>query len=138
MLKELEDSILNGTSDKKIAYLTFDDGPYYNTYKVLKILKENKVKATFFTTNVNGEHCFDNKSKNSNNNVYQKANTVTPGNNTNLKSNIIGSSQNSTPTPLPGMGGQNFVLRRKNPININNNSNNLDNNHSIHRRRNNN
>ena len=60
----------------------------------------------------------DNKSKNSNNNVYQKANTVTPGNNTNLKSNIIGSSQNSTPTPLPGMGGQNFVLRRKNP-NIN-------------------
>ena len=60
----------------------------------------------------------DNKSKNSNNNVYQKANTVTPGNNTNLKSNIIGSSQNSTPTPLPGIGGQNFVLRRKNP-NIN-------------------
>ena len=59
------------------------------------------------------------KKHNSNNNYYQKSNTVTPGNNTNVKSNIIGSSQNSTPTPLPGMSGQNFVLRRKNP-NFNN------------------
>ena len=57
---ELEKKIKSGESKKKIAYLTFDDGPYYNTYKVLKILKENKVKATFFTTNVNGEHCYDN------------------------------------------------------------------------------
>ena len=57
----------------------------------------------------------DNKSKNSNNNKYQKSNTVTPDNNTYLKSNIIGNSQNSTTTPLPGMGGPNFVLRRKNP-----------------------
>ncbi len=47
-----------------LAYLTFDDGPYYNTYTVLKILKQNKVKATFFTTNTNGEHCYDNKSAN--------------------------------------------------------------------------
>ena len=57
---ELEKKIKSGESKKKIAYLTFDDGPYYNTYKVLKILRENKVKATFFTTNVNGEHCYDN------------------------------------------------------------------------------
>lgn len=61
---DLEKKIKSGESKKKIAYLTFDDGPYYNTYKVLKILKENKVKATFFTTNVNGEKCYDNKSKN--------------------------------------------------------------------------
>jgi signal recognition particle receptor subunit alpha len=65
------------------------------------------------------ENEVEKKKQNSNNNYYQKSNTVTPGNNTNLKSNIIGSSQNSTPTPLPGMGGQNFVLRRKNP-NFNN------------------
>lgn len=32
----------------KIAYLTFDDGPSKNTKEILKILKENKVKATFF------------------------------------------------------------------------------------------
>ena len=34
---------------KKIIYLTFDDGPSYKvTNKVLDILKENEVKATFF------------------------------------------------------------------------------------------
>lgn len=34
---------------KKIIYLTFDDGPSYKvTNNVLDILKENKVKATFF------------------------------------------------------------------------------------------
>lgn len=35
--------------DKKTIYLTFDDGPSYKvTNKVLDILKENEVKATFF------------------------------------------------------------------------------------------
>ena len=61
---DLEKKIRNNETNKKIAYLTFDDGPYYNTYTVLKILKENKVKATFFTTNTNGEHCYDNKNAN--------------------------------------------------------------------------
>ena len=62
-IKELEDKILTGESDKKIAYLTFDDGPYYNTYKVLDILDKYNVKATFFTTSINGEYCYDNKSE---------------------------------------------------------------------------
>lgn len=35
------------TSNKYIA-LTFDDGPNYNTNKVLDILEENNVPATFF------------------------------------------------------------------------------------------
>ncbi|MBL4936733.1 polysaccharide deacetylase family protein [Clostridium sp. YIM B02515] len=35
----------------KTAYLTFDDGPSDNTIKILDILKENNIKATFF---VNG------------------------------------------------------------------------------------
>lgn len=61
---DLEKKVKSGDSKKKIAYLTFDDGPYYNTYKVLKILKQNKVKATFFTTNVNGEKCYDNSKAN--------------------------------------------------------------------------
>lgn len=34
--------------DKKIAYLTFDDGPNDNTPAILDILKENDIKATFF------------------------------------------------------------------------------------------
>lgn len=33
---------------KKVIYLTFDDGPSIITNKVLDILKENDVKATFF------------------------------------------------------------------------------------------
>lgn len=47
--KELENKILNKETDKKIVYLTFDDGPYlYSTPKVLNILKENNILATFF------------------------------------------------------------------------------------------
>lgn len=41
----------NKLKNEKIAYLTFDDGPSSNTLKILKILKDNNVKATFF---VNG------------------------------------------------------------------------------------
>ncbi|WP_454054099.1 polysaccharide deacetylase family protein [Clostridium sp. Marseille-Q7071] len=37
--------------DKKIAYLTFDDGPSKNTIKILDVLKKYNIKATFF---VNG------------------------------------------------------------------------------------
>lgn len=33
---------------KKIAYLTFDDGPSLNTFEILDILQENNIKATFF------------------------------------------------------------------------------------------
>ena len=36
-IRKLEDKINNGESDKKIAYLTFDDGPYKLTYTVLDI-----------------------------------------------------------------------------------------------------
>ena len=63
-IKQLEDDILAGKSERKIAYITFDDGPYYNTYRVLDILREKNVKATFFTISMNGEYCYDNKSEN--------------------------------------------------------------------------
>lgn len=33
---------------QKVAYLTFDDGPSQNTVKILDILKQNNIKATFF------------------------------------------------------------------------------------------
>ena len=35
-------------TDKKVAYLTFDDGPSNNTHQILDILKRNNIKATFF------------------------------------------------------------------------------------------
>lgn len=38
------------TEVKKKVYLTFDDGPGTQTAKILDILRENKVKATFFVT----------------------------------------------------------------------------------------
>lgn len=54
-IRKLEDKILAGESDKKIAYLTFDDGPYQLTYQVLDILKENNVPATFFVLGKDAE-----------------------------------------------------------------------------------
>ena len=47
-LAVLEEKILNGESDKKIAYLTFDDGPYYLTEQFLDVLDNYGVKGTFF------------------------------------------------------------------------------------------
>ncbi len=42
------------TSDKKIAYLTFDDGPSSNvTPLILDILKQENIKATFFVLGLN-------------------------------------------------------------------------------------
>ncbi|WP_282939338.1 polysaccharide deacetylase family protein [Paenibacillus sp. RC67] len=35
---------------RKVAYLTFDDGPSRNTERILQILSEHDVKATFFVT----------------------------------------------------------------------------------------
>lgn len=41
---------------KKVAYLTFDDGPSINnTPKILDILKQNNIKATFFVIGQNAE-----------------------------------------------------------------------------------
>ena len=49
LLSALERQIKAGESDRKIAYLTFDDGPYDNTTAaILDILKEKGVHATFF------------------------------------------------------------------------------------------
>lgn len=41
-------------TDKKTAYLTFDDGPSENTEKILEILRNNNIKATFFV--ITGEY----------------------------------------------------------------------------------
>lgn len=47
--KEFDENKMITINKKKIIYLTFDDGPSYKvTDNILDILKENKVKATFF------------------------------------------------------------------------------------------
>lgn len=46
--KEENDARQERVANNKVAYLTFDDGPNYNTTKILEVLKENNIKATFF------------------------------------------------------------------------------------------
>ena len=60
-LKEFEDKVYNKEVKYKIAYLTFDDGPYYSTYKFLDVLEKNDVRATFFTIGSGKEKCYDNR-----------------------------------------------------------------------------
>ena len=44
-----DDPFIDNTPDgERVCYLTFDDGPNKNTDKVLSILKNNDIKATFF------------------------------------------------------------------------------------------
>ena len=57
----LEKKIIDGNSPSKIAYITFDDGPYYSTLEVLDILDKYKIKATFFTIGLDKDDCYDNK-----------------------------------------------------------------------------
>ena len=59
----LEQKIKNKETKYKIAYLTFDDGPYYATNKFLDVLKKYHVKGTFFTIGLDKDKCFDNQSK---------------------------------------------------------------------------
>ena len=52
----VDDMAVNGINRSKVAFLTFDDGPSpNNTRKILNILKENNVKATFFVVGANAE-----------------------------------------------------------------------------------
>ena len=61
LAKKVEDRIGKSETKYKIAYITFDDGPYHSTDTVLDTLKKHKVKATFFTIGLNKDICFDNR-----------------------------------------------------------------------------
>lgn len=60
LAKDLENKIINNETKYKIAYITFDDGPYYSTNQVLEILKKYEIKATFFTIGLDKDDCYDN------------------------------------------------------------------------------
>lgn len=62
-LKIFEDKVANNEVDYKIAYLTFDDGPYNLTNRFLEILENYDVRATFFTIGYDKEPCYDDRSK---------------------------------------------------------------------------
>ncbi len=63
LASQVETKIKNKETNYKIAYITFDDGPYYLTDTIIETLKKYKVKATFFTIGLNKDTCFDNRSK---------------------------------------------------------------------------
>ena len=48
LIKKTEEEIRAGISDKKLAYLTFDDGPYLLSEHFLDVLDEYDINATFF------------------------------------------------------------------------------------------
>lgn len=60
-LKIFEDKVSNKEINYKIAYLTFDDGPYHLTDEFLKVLEKYDVRATFFTIGLDKDWCFDNR-----------------------------------------------------------------------------
>lgn len=78
-IKKLEDEIISGKSNKKIAYLTFDDGPYYKTYQFLDVLDKYNVNATFFTIGLGKEKCLDNRKEDCRklyNEIVKRGNTI--------------------------------------------------------------
>lgn len=62
-LKTLENKVINKEINYKIAYLTFDDGPYHLTHKFLETLEKYNVKATFFTIGLDKEKCYDDRNQ---------------------------------------------------------------------------
>ncbi|MDP4177861.1 MAG: polysaccharide deacetylase family protein [Bacillota bacterium] len=52
-------TVKDGPLYPKEVFLTFDDGPSANTDKILKILKDNNVKATFFVVGQNAQNYAD-------------------------------------------------------------------------------
>ena len=51
---QLEKDIVDGKTDKKICYITIDDGPYKRGQKYLELFDKYDIKATFFLTTANG------------------------------------------------------------------------------------
>jgi peptidoglycan/xylan/chitin deacetylase (PgdA/CDA1 family) len=54
MAAKLEKDINDGMSNKRICYITLDDGPYNRGKKFLELFAKYDVKATFFLTTANG------------------------------------------------------------------------------------
>lgn len=52
-IRQLEEMVMNGETDLRICYLTFDDGPNNLTASIINKLAEHDVYATFFTIGAN-------------------------------------------------------------------------------------
>ncbi|MBO1627019.1 peptidoglycan-N-acetylglucosamine deacetylase [Bacillus arachidis] len=126
-IKKVAPSRFNG-QERKVAYLTFDDGPSKYTAELLNILQQNDAKATFFLIGENvkqfpelvkrekeedhyvGMHSMThNYKKLYTNGEYVNEMKV----NQNLIANILGESPKLTRPPYGSMPGLNESLRNK-------------------------
>lgn len=120
-------SRFNG-KERKIAYLTFDDGPGKYTEELLKTLKENDVKATFFLIGENVKQFLDLVKREKAEGHYVGMHSMThdfkklytSGEYVNemkedqrLIENIIGEGPKLTRPPYGSMPGLNEALRNK-------------------------
>ena len=72
LASKLEEEIKSGNVDAKIAYLTFDDGPYQLTDSYLDVLDEYDVRATFFCLEKNETYGFDEETSQIYDATYQR------------------------------------------------------------------
>lgn len=68
----LEQDILNEKTDVKIAYLTFDDGPYLLSESFLNVLDEYDIPATFFYLMKSAETNYDEETSSFYDYIYRR------------------------------------------------------------------
>ncbi|EMA6343163.1 peptidoglycan-N-acetylglucosamine deacetylase [Bacillus cytotoxicus] len=126
-LKKTAPSKFNGQV-RKVAYLTFDDGPGKYTAELLKILKQNDAKATFFLIGANVKQYPDLVKREQAEGHYVGMHSMTHNfkklytsgeyvnemkEDQSLIANIIGQSPKLTRPPYGSMPGLNEALRNK-------------------------
>ncbi|KEK24165.1 peptidoglycan-N-acetylglucosamine deacetylase [Bacillus gaemokensis] len=126
-MKKAAPSRFNG-KERKVAYLTFDDGPGKYTAELLNMLKQHDVKATFFLIGANvkaypdlvkrenaeGHYVGMHSMTHSNKKLYAQGGYVDEmKEDQSLIANIIGKSPKLTRPPYGSTPGLNEALRNK-------------------------
>ncbi|MEH7281795.1 peptidoglycan-N-acetylglucosamine deacetylase [Bacillus toyonensis] len=126
-IKKVAPSRFNG-QERKVAYLTFDDGPGKYTAELLDILQKNDAKATFFLIGQNAKQFPELVKREKEEGHYVGMHSMTHNyktlyingeyvnemkENQNLIANILGESPKLTRPPYGSMSGLNETLRNK-------------------------
>ena len=115
---KLLELIKNDFINNQLPSLNHSDNIFYS------LPESQEYNKTFISLLNKWENYCKNEVENKRNN-FRQSKTVTPENSADssyVKANTIGISSTQNPTPIPGVSGPNFVLRRKNQ-NMNNSSN---------------
>ncbi|SDY72122.1 Polysaccharide deacetylase [Bacillus sp. 166amftsu] len=126
-IKKAAPSRFNG-QERKVVYLTFDDGPGKYTAELLNILKQNDAKATFFLIGKNVKQFPELVKREKEEGHYVGMHSMTHNfkklytdgeyvnemkEDQNLIANVIGESPKLTRPPYGSMPGLNEALRNK-------------------------